>query len=56
MECQICLTKEGKHLIQVEGLCGEHAQKLKEVLEWFCENKESLEKLDLKGLTKKFEK
>jgi hypothetical protein len=48
MECQICLVCEGKHKESSKGICGEHAEKIKELLEWWEDNK--------KVLKKKFEK
>lgn len=54
MRCQLCLVKRGLHKVQVEGLCGEHAVKVQEVLNWFCENRESLKKIDLKKASEKF--
>ena len=56
MKCQLCLIHEGKHKVQVEGLCGDHAEQIKEILTFWQENKEILTEFDLGKASKKFGK
>lgn len=53
-ECQICNVCKGTHKAEIQGLCGDHAEKIKELLHWWEENKEALKKTDLKKVSKKF--
>jgi len=54
MECQICNVCSGKHKIEIQGLCGDHAEEIKDFLHWWLENKGALKEIDLKKLSKKF--
>jgi len=35
---------KGKHKVQNEGLCGEHAEKVKKLLDWWEKNRTELKK------------
>jgi len=54
LQCQICNVCSGKHKIEIQGLCGSHAEEIKEFLHWWVENKETLKKINIKKLGKKF--
>jgi len=39
-ECQICNVKKGKHKVEPQGLCGDHAEKIEKMLNWWGKNVE----------------
>lgn len=60
MDCQICLVCEGKHKESSKGICGEHAEQIKGLLEWWEDNKKDLKKkfpaVIIRGLSQSFAK
>jgi len=47
-ECQICNVKKGKHKVEPQGLCGDHAEKIEKVIEWYEKNIEKKKKEEKK--------
>jgi len=53
-KCQICSVCNGTHKVEIQGICGNHAEQIKDLLHWWEENKEALKETDIKKLSKKF--
>ncbi len=38
-ECQICAVRKGRHKVEIQGICGKHAEEIEKLLKWWGKQK-----------------